>query len=129
MAPDAANIWSWSKEVNARHPTLYTESVLVDFYGNDRMDTEYESLRVLITDAQVHTATQNSFTRIWISDETCRRWLLWGYPGDGSQVVNASHHFQTPILLPVNSQLLLEFETQNNGAPIQVNLIGRVITL
>ena len=131
VTPDAANVWSWHKEVTFSNTTI-REAVLVDFDGNGRMDTEDPDLRVTVTDMQVVLPpgwTQGAGNlSIWLADSHNRRWALFQNDFGAPRTVNQIS-LSTPIVLPTGSNLFVIFEGFISPAPITVNLIGREIVL
>jgi hypothetical protein len=125
VTPDPANAWSWHKDIPQQSQRFF-ETVLVDFDQNGRMDTEYENLRVLITDVQV----TNGAGTIWLGDGSQRRWRIYPpqIPGGYGGVFGAESHFTTPLVLPAYSELKIEFEG-GSGAGCHIDIIGRVVTL
>jgi len=136
VTPDAANVWSWHKEITFSGGTI-RESVLVDFDGNGHMDTEDPDLRVTVTDMQVvlppgfSQGLQGSLS-IWLADSQNRRWALFQTDAAVSGVVPRTvtqTSLATPIILRPGSNLFIVIEGFLNPTPITVSLIGREIIL
>ena len=135
VAPDPSNAWSFHETVTIPKGTRpYSVPVVVDFDHNKRMDTEIKAARVVITDVQV-SARHLPMNRLEISeielvDDTGVRWSFPELFG-GSE---ATVHFATPLVLPVDSALNLRFKgynanPNNSAGKVHVNMIGRLVTM
>lgn len=120
---DPANIWSWHHDFASGNQTV---EVLVDVDGNNVMDTEHSWLRVVVTDIEV---VDRNLTQaiVWVRDSTGRRFAVGGGWHQAAGHVNHVG-LSTPIVLPVGSSLSVEIEG-GGGSTINVNLIGRVVSL
>jgi hypothetical protein len=123
---DPANVWSWHHEFTS--PPSWqpvTVNVLVDFDGNNVMDTEYSWLRVMVTDMEI--VTNGAPGTAWILDGTGKR-LAVGTAGVQNNGGVGHVALSSPIVLPVGSPLqvqLVPFGT----ATFEVHLVGRVVSL
>lgn len=133
VTPDAANVWSWHKEIGLpRTGSVVRERVLIDFDGNGRMDTEDPELRVTVTDMQFVMPTGFQFfgaMTAWLVDSQGRRWALFvadQYTPRTFQPQNLT----TPLVIPHRSDLFVEI-TYDPTAPssVSVNLVGREVVL
>jgi hypothetical protein len=119
---DPANVWSWHKEW-ANLGSTDTADVLVDFDGDNQMDTLNPWVRVMITDLELVTSP-NAQAYAWILDGTGKR-LAAGVEANSGPVSHIA--LSTPIVLPVGSPLHVQVSA--NGANIEVHLVGRVVSL
>ncbi len=131
VAPDPSNAWSFHETVTIPKGTRpYSVPVVVDFDNNKRMDTEIKAARVVITDVQILCRDGNvSAIAIELVDDTGVLWSLPTVTDPGE----ASVHFATPLVLPVDSALNLRFHTENPSTTrigtLYVNMIGRLVTM
>ncbi len=128
VTPDPSSVWSWSKEITAPANQTVTESVLVDFDGNGRMDTEHPFFRVLVTDMQCTVHNPRGVSKVFLRDATGVRWDMT--PGsNNSGLINDSFALTTPLVLPVGSDLNVEVRGSSSGVTARVSLIGRIVNL
>ncbi|MBK9386039.1 MAG: hypothetical protein IPN34_14605 [Planctomycetes bacterium] len=143
MTPDPASVWSWHEEITGQPGQTVTVPVLVDFDGNGNMDTEYPDLRVCITDVQavssgtIDAANGQRGATVVLRNGGGTRWDITPLPHGGAdnqattgQLVS-THHFATPLVLPIASSLNVAVTLASNEPPrtISVNLIGRIVNL
>ena len=132
MTPDHSNIWSFHETVTipANSSKKYTVSVKVDFDNNGKMDTEYKELRVSITDMLFLDAGASlQAGTVLIRDDSGPRWVLSRPSSSDLRYVD---HLTTPLVLPVDSGLVVEFtasNSSNSSKSVQIHLIGRLVTL
>jgi len=125
---DPANVWSWHKQYPGANAS---ESVLVDFDQNGRMDTEDPDVRVILTDVmvtQTNPVTSTAGLSLTLAGSQGLRLDLRMAEGR-EQTLQA--HLVTPLVLPVRSDLVLTITpgNQSPGPNASVTLIGRVVTL
>ena len=121
---DPANIWSWHKEWASVGGTV-TENVLVDFDGDNQMDTLNPWVRVMITDFTL-ACTGGGNGTAWILDGTGKRAVaVVGGFQNGGLVDHVS--LATPIVLPVGSPL--HVQVTSGFQACEIHLVGRVVSL
>jgi hypothetical protein len=124
VTPDAGNIWSWHHQfVHGGWSQPTVADVLVDFDGDQIMDTAHDQVRVMITDFQLVGGT-GSIAWAHVVDSGGKR-LAVGI--GGFQTAGSVQHVSltTPIALPVGS--FLHVELSGDSGPYEVNLVGRVV--
>jgi hypothetical protein len=122
---DPANVWSWHKEwVNLAGTD--TADVLVDFDGDNQMDTLNPWVRVMITDFTFACTNGSAYGMAWILDANGKR-LVAAAGGfqNGGPVDHIS--LTSPIVLPVGSPLHVQVTGTNSN--YEVHLVGRVVSL
>jgi hypothetical protein len=123
VTPDSGNVWSWHHQFVHPSGSPTVADVLVDFNGDQVMDTVHDEIRVLVTDLQlVGEIGHIAWARV--VDSGGKR-LAAGI--GGHQTAGAVQHISltTPIVLPVGS--FLRVEISGDGGTYEVNLIGRVV--
>jgi len=121
---DPANIWSWHKEWQTVNGTV-TGDVLVDFDGDNQMDTLNPWVRVMVTDFTL-ACTGGAPGTAWILDANGKRAVaLAGGFQNGGLVDHVS--LATPIVLPVGSPL--HVQVTGGSQAYEVHLVGRVVSL
>ncbi len=139
VTPDPANIWSWHKTVvlDGAFGDAFTESVLVDMNGDGVMDTNEPGVRVLITDIQVlmFQSTEplgsvlSGTVNARVLDSGGERWVIPPFREDAGSAF-AHTKFETPLALPVGSDLTLELtKFTSSDKPVKINIIGRIVNL
>ena len=125
MTPDPANIWSFHEDFR---PSQKQQAfpVVVDFDNNGKMDTEHKGARVMITDIQIVGAARYDYVEIADSNGSRWRCILDRH---GSDTRHYEKSFTTPLVLPVGSDLKLNYRALNSPTPFTVHLIGRLVTL
>ena len=104
------------------------------------MDTNHKAVRVLITDISVRRGTtilSRNFVLNGLSivDSKGHRWApgFTGWVDSVNVAIKYGDHLSTPLALPVDSSLTVEFETRVHGNPgtndVFIHLIGRLVTL
>lgn len=139
MTPDPSNIWSFHEDIT---PTGTKQSfpVIVDFDNNGKMDTEYKDVRVMITDISIDRAGNRFLgnapllSDLFLVDDKGKRWspTLTGSFADHVGVVHYRDALRTPLVLPVDSGLRVEFYAKRLGGvqdDVHIQLIGRLVTL
>jgi hypothetical protein len=139
VTPDAANVWSWHKEILVHNTggglASHRERVLVDFDSNGRMDTEDSRVRVTVTDVQVVVLGIGPGTlNAWLSDNAGPRWYVMARhrsARDWQELSGFQDHLTTPLVLRPDSDLFVDLQFSNTLNPLRivVNLIGRETTL
>ena len=134
VAPDPSNAWSFHETVTIPKGTRpYSLPVVVDFDNNKRMDTEIKAARVVITDVQLMFRKGNIYASdIELRDDKGIRWnFRKRFAGATGYDAEASVHFATPLVLPVDSALKLQFHTSGTGnlGRVYINMIGRLVTM
>lgn len=140
MTPDPANIWSFNETYAITKTGKHSIPVLVDFEGDGKMDTNHTGVRVMVTDMSIRRSSvkineANDLRNLHIVDSKGIRWCpsFTGYGDRGTMRILYGDHLSTPLVLPINSDLRVEFETNYMRSPIhdevQIHLIGRVVTL
>jgi hypothetical protein len=144
MTPDPSNIWSFHETYKITKSGKHSVPVLVDFDNNGKMDTEHKDVRVMITDMVIRrgsgTISQSRYllNNLTIVDGSGPRWLPAFRSGIGEKSTFGSfivhewgEHLVTPLVLPVDSSLAIEFDASvsNLVDDVHIHLIGRLVTL
>jgi len=123
MTPDPSNIWSFHQEISPSQK-IQSFPVVVDFDNNGKMDSEHKGARVLLTDIQI-IGGGGQFD---ISDSTGKRWHCI-VATHSPNVSFYEKSFTTPLVIPVGSDLKIEYKALNSPDKFTVHLIGRLVTL
>jgi hypothetical protein len=140
MTPDPSNIWSFHETYKITQTGSHSVKVLVDFDNNGKMDTEYKDVRVMITDISIDRAGNRFLGNapllydLFLVDDKGKRWspTLIGSFADHVGVVHYCDALRTPLVLPVDSGLRVEFYAKRLGGvqdDVHIQLIGRLVTL
>jgi len=140
MTPDPSNIWSFHETYTITKGGKHSIPVLVDFDKNGKMDTEHKDVRVLITDISIRRglrvdAETNGLQHLSIADDKGDRWspAFAGYSAQNVVFPLYVDHLVTPIALPVDSGLKVEFTASPSGSSgqnvVHIHIIGRLVTL
>lgn len=117
VTPDPANIWSWHGTVDAG-----INDLRVDLDNDGRPDSHDAWRRVMVTDVQIESL--GGSPAVWVRDGSIRRWRV-DSPSPTNPFAPVSHHFGTPLVIPVGGLPQLEVV----GGSCTVHVFGREVTL